>query len=276
MKNCYTYRSLGLNGRFGNQMFQYATLFSLASSKGAPFFIPDSVNRSDFKLEGEYELLEAFSNLSAGIRPVSDPVFTLDKQYVEQSFCYDPNLSLICGDVDLHGYFQSEMYFKNHRDQIKKEFSFSEAVVSRCSQFMSELRTRFPGSNICSLHVRRGDYQGKSEYHTMLSSDTNYYQTCIQGILHKFPNTTFVIFSDDVEWCKASFPSQAIFPEMRSQYEDMCLMTMCDTHIIANSSFSWWGAWLSDSNLVIAPRAWFGPKGPPDWSSIYCAGWNVA
>lgn len=272
----YTYRGLGQNGRLGNQMFQYSTLFALAKMNNASFAIPEKVTRYDFYLDGRYELLDAFPNLSADILPVDDDVFKFQRQYVEPTFAFDPNIFLITGDLDLHGYFQSGHYFADFKEDIKREFAFTSEVQSNCRLFIEKIRKENPGSNICSLHVRRSDYQAKSDYHTMLSTDTDYYTMGIHAILSRFPLTKFVIFSDDVGWCRQAFPQEAVFPDMNSQYEDMCLMTMCDTHIIANSSFSWWGAWLSDSKFIIAPKAWFGPKGPPDWSSIYCKGWNIA
>ena len=95
-------------------------------------------------------------------------------------------------------------------------------------------------------------------------------------ILSTFKSVKFLVFSDDLEWCKNNLPSGVLYSTASDQFEDMCAMTLCDSHIVANSSFSWWGAWLSNSRCVIAPRAWFGPKGPTDWSTIYGHGWLVA
>lgn len=269
----YSYRNLGLNGRFGNQMFQYAALLAVSRLHSEECYIPDSINRSDFPLQGEYELLQAFPNLSANRVPYDDKLLQPGNRYHEPSFSFDPNLFIIRANTDLHGYFQSEQYFAHMKEDIKREFRFSDTVMEKCSKKHSELKKL---GNLCSLHVRRTDYQSAPDYHTNLSTIQQYYSTAISAILKNDATTKFVIFSDDIEWCKSAFPADAIFPDMDNQYEDMCLMTLCDYHIIANSSFSWWGSWLSDSKMTIAPKRWFGPKGPPDWSSVYAKGWYVA
>ena len=128
--------------------------------------------------------------------------------------------------------------------------------------------------NLCAVHVRRGDYSEKPEYHTNL--DGTYYNIAINNIITSFDNTHIMVFSDDIEWCKKNMPSEFSFSNAKNQYEDMCMMSMCDTHVIANSSFSWWAAWLSNSSRIIAPKDWFGLTGPKDYSSIYCSHWLIA
>ena len=89
------------------------------------------------------------------------------------------------------------------------------------------------------------------------------------------PKTKFVIFSDDYEWCKENLDSSFLYHDFIDPYYDMCLMSKCDMHIIANSSFSWWGAYLADNSTVIAPLSWFGETGPKRWCTIWCSHWNV-
>jgi hypothetical protein len=88
-----------------------------------------------------------------------------------------------------------------------------------------------------------------------------------------FDGHTPIVFSDDIAWCEENLSHMnPIFMDGNDVYTDMCLMSMCDGHIIANSSFSWWGAWLGKGKTV-APKRWFGESGPQDWSDIYCEGW---
>ena len=84
----------------------------------------------------------------------------------------------------------------------------------------------------------------------------------------------FIVFSDDIEWCKENMGGNLSFADS-SPAVDMCTMSSCDIHIIANSSFSWWGAYLAKSNAVIAPKQWFGPDGPENWDTVYYHNWNI-
>lgn len=273
----YTYRNLGHNGRLGNQMFQYATLLAQGLRRGVKITIPDSVTREAFPLNGEYELLTAFPNLSATKASQKDMAHITD-QYQEKSFLYDRNITLIKDNVDLFGFFQSELYFADAQEVIRSEFAFSPDIVLSSRSKLDEIRRRniagTSATNVCALHVRRGDYKNSPEYHTNLGPE--YYNPAITDILSSFENCQIVVFSDDIEWCKNNMPPETIFSTADNQFEDMCMMSMCDTHIIANSSFSWWAAWLSDSKRVIAPKRWFGTTGPADYNTIYCRNWFIA
>ena len=271
----YTYKNLGHNGRLGNQMFQYAALFAQGYRRGSEIVIPKSVTREIFPLDGEYELLSAFPNLSA-TRASQEDMTHITDQYQEKSFLYDGNITLIKDDVDLFGFFQSELYFADIKEEIKREFAFSPDIVSSAKTKLEDIRRNSTAQrpSLCALHVRRSDYKNSPEYHTNLGPE--YYNIAVQNILSSFENSQLVVFSDDIGWCKNNMPAGTTFSTADSQFEDMCMMSMCDTHIIANSSFSWWAAWLSDSKRVIAPKSWFGPLGPADYSTIYCPSWLVA
>jgi len=269
----YTYSSLGANGRFGNQMFQYAALFSIAKDNNCDIVIPESVDRKDFPLSGPYEILNAFPDLSATKLPREELVGSVEQQYRESGFSYDQNFRLIKPNVDIHGYFQSEMYFKKFRNELLEEFKFSPDVISSAIAKVEDFRTFSGCENLCAIHIRRGDYQNNPDYHTNLSGE--YYNTAMQHMVTAFSDVHAVIFSDDIEWCKLNLPAGMSYSNADSQFEDMCMMSLCDLHIIANSSFSWWGSWLSNSKRTIAPKAWFGPRGPDNWSSIYREGWYV-
>jgi len=258
----YSCLTLGRYGRFGNQMFQYSALFSLAKNNSCAFFIPSEE-------EGKYELLEAFPNLSAKIEKFSNITPYINKRYQERSFVFDLSFYQTPKYADVSGYFQSEMYFSNCRDEIISEFKFSEKFLIPSSKKVSEIRN---SGTLCSLHIRRGDYLKLPDYHTNL--DQSFYKAAINTILEADRNVKFLVFSDDLEWCKNNLQNENfIFSNGENQFEDMCMMSLCDYHIIANSSFSWWGSYLSDSKLTIAPKKWFGPRGPQDWSTIYRKDW---
>ena len=272
----YSCLSIGTNGKFGNQMFQYAAAFSLAKKHSEDLYILDS-RPSPTGGREKYELLEAFSSLEAKIISHDDDcVKSITGQYREPSFTFDSNLSLVRSNTDIHGYFQSELYFREYREDLLRQFSFSSSVLDKCQKRIKQINEAYQSSNICAVHVRRGDYQNLSDYHTNMSSHPEYYSMSMGAVSQKLEGTKFIVFSDDIDWCKNTFPDDVIFSDMSNHFEDMCLMSLCNSHIIANSSFSWWGAWLSNSKLVIAPRMWFGPKGPSQWNTIYAAGWYVA
>jgi len=146
--------------------------------------------------------------------------------------------------------------------------TFKDDIMSESKKKME----KFAGSPVCSMHIRRGDYLNLSNFHTNL--DMSYYNTAMQIVRHNVPNSKFVVFSDDPAWCKSIMPAE-IHVDDSSQEISLCMMSLCPMHIIANSSFSWWGAWLSKSQAVAAPKQWFGNDGPKTWQSVYEQGWVV-
>jgi hypothetical protein len=252
-----TYSSLGKNGRLGNQMFQYATLFSVGFLRGYEVGIPK---------EG-HELFKYFQMSHASVIPED---FSPDYRFEEPQFGYFDSIFFAPDKTDIHGYFQSPSYFRHCAPVLKKELTFGEEIQKKAEERMKI----FSGEKTCSLHVRRGDYLNRSHYHTNLGSD--YYQKAINIIIQNFGKVKFLIFSDDIEWCRSVFSG----PEFHlvsagEESTEMCMMSMCNIHIIANSSFSWWGSWLSGSRAVIAPKQWFSDQGPDEWDSIYEKEWIV-
>ena len=154
----------------------------------------------------------------------------------------------------MYGYFQTEKYFKNIEKEIREDFIFKNEIAIPCKHMMCTIDTPI------ALHIRRGDFLINSANHHNL--DLNYYQSS----LDKFDSSrNVIVFSDDPEWCKEQslFSSDRfLVAEGNDSYTDLCLMSLCSDFIIANSSFSWWGAWLSKAvdKVVCAPDKWFGPN----------------
>jgi len=244
-----SFNSLGNLGRLGNQMFQYASLKGIAHNRGMEFSIPPktifghidlAVKNSDATLYDCFDLSGVNQNICNYGR------------LVESIFCFDQNIFDTCpSSVDLFGYFQTEKYFQNIESQIKEDFKFNEEIYTLAKDTFTEL---FLDQEVISLHIRRGDYLTNSS-HPVQSLE--YYE---QALSHFDNNTLVIIFSDDPYWCK----EQKIFESDRFIISygkdtkiDLCLMTMCTYHIIANSSYSWWGSYLADSKKTIAPKNWF-------------------
>jgi len=188
--------------------------------------------------------------------------------YTEKQFHYDQEYVKNCPDnINLHGYFQSEKYFKHIEDSIREDFIFKDYILEPCV-------SSFDFDEVIALHVRRTDYVSNSENHP--PCDLAYYEKALE---HFDVDVPVIIFSDDIEWCK----SQPLFESDRFMISDsgdtsvdLCLMSMCHYHIIANSSFSRWGAWLAKSKKVIAPVRWFGTDGNTaknNTQDLYLPGW---
>jgi len=243
-----SFNMLGHHGRLGNQMFQYATLKSIAQKHEYDFTIPPSNFDDPWH---DHQLFEGFELFSL---PKENIKYNQTQQRVEEEhFHFNSELFENCPDnVDLFGYFQTEKYFCDIADDVKKDFTFKENIMSLAKNYRDEIKSE----ELISLHIRRGDYVNQP-WHGCCSLE--YYQ---QALLTLDDNIPVIIFTDDPKWALEQdiFSSDRFYVSQgNSNLFDMCLMTLCNYHIIANSSFSWWGAWLSNSKKVIAPQRWFGP-----------------
>ena len=239
------FNHLGKLGRLGNQMFQFASLKGIARNNGYEYCIPPSRNQNEWE---DHQLLIPFK--LSNTTQLNIQSIDLNRPIVsESSFSFDENLFNNCPDwVSLFGYFQSEKYFRNIKSEILGDFEFKDEIKIPCQEMILELK------NPISLHIRRTDYLTNSN-HTVL--DLNYYENALKEFDE---DSSVLVFSDDSEWCKTQplfSDDRFLIAEGNSNYIDLCLMTLCKGHIIANSSFSWWGAWLSKSKKVIAPSGWF-------------------
>ena len=256
------FNHLGRHGRLGNQMFQYAGLRGIAAHRGFDFMIP----QSDFKDEWtDHQLFEAFklsSLKNIGVCP---------GPYVQEAhFHFDENLFNNMPDGhNVYAYLQSTKYFEHIEDEIRKDFEFKNHIYTPCKDMISSL------DNPIALHVRRGDYITNSDNHPPCSQE--YYENA----LSRFDgDRTVVIFSDDSNWCRETFKEDRfLISEGEDNLTDLCMMSLCSDFIIANSSFSWWGSWLSknDKKRIIAPNKWFGTgyTSAHDTSDLYCTNWEV-
>jgi hypothetical protein len=265
---------LGKMGQLGNQMFQYASLRGIAKNREYNFCIPyhNEVVVDNLGNKLRIELFNAFAMSS--VTQLNIQVIDQDRPTVsEDGFNFNENIYNDCPDwVNLQGYFQTEKYFKNIEEEIRQDFTFRNEISLPCKHKMSEV------DRPIALHIRRGDFLINSANHNNLGLD--YYDTALKNF---DDDRTVVIFSDDPEWCK----EQSLFEDDRflvsegnDSYTDLCLMSLCTDFIIANSTFSWWGAWLSKSiNKVVCspdPSIWFGPNNAHlDTSDIIPEGWMI-
>lgn len=239
----YTYEWLERNGRLGNQLWQIAATIAFAKKDpGSKVAIrPDWDYRKYFSVPDEY---------------FSDP-----KQY--------PSEQVKDGGT---AYFQEMRYIKDVEDETRVWYRPSELSLNMLTSMPEYEQLCFSMADIpsCSIHVRRGDYDKIRDRFPMPTPQ--YYQNAVASVLEETPNTEFYVFSDDIKWCKKNFGTDRMHfiqgtprpvevvdrkGEPLDQF-DLFAMGLCDRHIIANSTFSWWGAFLSEDRRVMYPSVWYG------------------
>lgn len=196
--------------------------------------------------------------------------------YRERGMRFDKQMLQVRGDAYMMGFWQSYRYFEECSHVIREEFTPRRDLSPATTAHLTEITA----ANAVSIHVRRGDYVSNPTANTFHGTcDLQYYRDAIQAVEKRVDEPRFFVFSDDLEWAKVNldFIAPATFVEFSEpvhDVEEIHLMSRCKHNIIANSSFSWWGAWLNDhpNRIVVAPKRWFrDPKIdtsdliPPDW-----------
>jgi len=233
-----------LIGGLGNYLFQIATAYSLAVDNN------DSIVYDPEKTVVVHNHISTYMNNILYNVPFGSVL--VENEYQEPHFNYSP--IEYKPNLNLSGYYQSEKYFLHNRDKILELFSFGESV----NKLVKDKYNNILNIKTCAIHVRRGNYLMLPNHHPVCSFD--YYQRAIT-VMPK--DCEFIVFSDDLEWCKNNFSNidrKFHYIEDNVDYVDLLLMSKCDNNIIANSSFSWWGAWLNQNpnKLIISPNKWFG------------------
>jgi hypothetical protein len=259
-------------GGLGNQMFQYAAGYALSRRLEVPMQLDLSFYEGQEKRK--YELAELCIDCDAHSPGLKDsrskkarfwgkPSFT-EHSYVEPVLCYDAATEALQSPCRIDGYFQSERYFSRYREDVMRQYRPKGDLTERNKAYLERIR-----SSTCSVavHLRRGDYleQKIASVHGVLSD--HYYENAIK-LLSSIVGSEreLFIFTDDVLFARNKWgqDKNAIIVEGNEDYpaQDIYLMSACDHNIIANSSFSWWGAWLNAGadKTVIAPRQWFQPE----------------
>lgn len=264
-----TCSSIGYNGRLANQIFQFASTVGIARNLGYDVKFPsENFIQGDPHDYNGGKLRECFDIPDCYFASRNEIAHSVAYVYNENSFNYDESVSGIPDGVDLRGYFQSERYFKNIENEIRDILKFRD-VIEQESRLVCDI-----SDNSTCVHVRRGDYVTSPDHHPVQTVE--YYKKAID-IIH---DGTFYVFSDDLEWCRNNLPREdknIVFLEVENPYVSLYLMARCKNHIIANSSLSWWAAWLGkkEGQVVFSPSNWFGPAlAKNDTRDLYCEGWN--
>lgn len=261
-----------LKGGLGNQMFQYAAGRALADRHGVELLL-DTRFFDSYKLHAYGLARLAVSSRHASLNELERwPIWQRKplklvqrlgiktKWYCPPQFGYDPLWSSLGKDLVIDGYFQSEKYFASIADVLTREFTPKDSL----SAANNAIREQAQRTESVMIHVRRGDYvTDPKTLATHGVCSPAYYDASIQYLRERLNEPQFFVFSNDMEWARQNLDlgKNAIYVEgnQKSPEVDIHLMTQCSHHVVANSSFSWWGAWLNrdPGKLVIAPKHWF-------------------
>lgn len=275
-----TYSRIGNFGRLGNQLFQFASTYGIAKAIGADVCFPiENISnpvKEHFK-DGlirhiSFYVPKYFEFDESLLKPISK--IPIEYEYQERYFHFCEDAFRIPNDynIDIRGYYQSEKYFKHCEDDIRRLLRFKD--TQKDYEFPIDLNN---GGTYTSIHVRLGDYLGLQEFHPVLGPE--YYSEAVSMLYNE--TDIFLVFSDNIDLCKQMFPedSKIWFIECGSDIDQLEVMSQCKNNIIANSSYSWWAAWLnqSEGKKIIAPKNWFGPmyRYSHDTKDLYCENWIV-
>lgn len=275
-----SYVNIGRYGRLGNQLFQFASTIGIARKLGYEVYFPkENITepaiedfRDGIRREVYFDVPKIFQVPESLLKSRQDIVF--DKQAQEPHFHYSELMFGIPDGTNLIGYYQTEKYFEHCEEEIRSVLTFSKEIEDSAKQVMTKYKVS--DRSTVSIHVRVGDYAGLQQFHPICSPD--YYVSAAENF--RGQNCQYLIFSDNIEYCKNIFGNQEMVSYIcdNSPEVDMCLMSMCDHNIIANSSFSWWAAWLNKNpnKKVVAPKNWFGPAYHyQNTSDLYCKNWII-
>ncbi|MEO1766436.1 alpha-1,2-fucosyltransferase [Thiobacter aerophilum] len=287
-----------LCGGLGNQMFQYVAGYALARLHGSALRFDTSWFETN-RLHNGLELDRVFG-LTLAEATASDKrrilgwaaqrvVYrVLARKYLkplrprsmvmEPHFHYWPGFADLPDDVYLDGYWQSERYFASVAPELRERFRFALPLDPRSADLVEAMAQQ----ESVSIHVRRGDFVSDPSVNQVHGVDlSGYYRAAIAAIRERVRQPIFYVFSDEPQWVRQhlEIPAQSVIVDHNrgeDSYRDMQLMSACRHHILANSSFSWWAAWLNprEDKIVIAPRQWFAVA-DLDTRDLYCQGWIV-
>jgi hypothetical protein len=277
---------VAMEGGLGNQMFQYAAGRALALRTGTHLGLDlrpllrhgqRAYGLADFQLNQGLELItDGRPEHVGGLRRLFRRLTSGEQTFRESGFAYDERIRSAVAPLRLEGYFQSERYFSDAADTLRADFTPHPELLAAIDTLAERLLP--PGPRL-SLHVRRGDYANPATMavHGLMAPE--YYDRALSAVTELVGQVTVCVFTDEPAWVRANLrlPAETRFisEQTRTALQDLVLMSRCNHHITANSSFSWWGAWLNPQpdKVVITPEHWFQPAAGLDARDLRPAGW---
>lgn len=254
-----TFSQLGKYGAIGNQLFQYSTLYSVGKTNNYNIKIPNTQEHFD---DGTYRIqhyfLNCFDSIDASILEQED-LLNIKYNIYWPKMIFNENILKIPDDSNLEGYFQSFKYFNQYKIDLLKQFNFKKSIKEKIYN-----KYNIDYSKYSSIHLRCGDYFHRQNIHPVM--DFEYYSKAID-----FLNVeNYLVFSDTIEKAKEILSRikdiNFIYVQENHAFEDLFLMSLCKNNITANSSFSWWAAYLNKNNpKIVSPSNWFGKDYTEPW-----------
>ena len=260
-----------LAGGLGNQLFQYSLGRHLAKNQQTILKMDISNFKNDtlrdyalgvFKIKEIFattEEINSFKKKGLGKKFNSFLPYPLKYYIQENESAFEKKIFTTKNNIYIDGYWQSEKYFKAIENDIRQEITLKEPLGEKCLEIVKKITE----TNSISIHIRHGDYLNDKLSKIFEICSPEYYTQAISLMAKKIEQPYFFIFSDDIAWAeknlKTNFPIEYVSKNKFEDYKELVLMGMCKHNIIANSSFSWWGAWLNNNHqkIVIAPKTWF-------------------
>ena len=281
-----------LKGGLGNQMFQYALGRRLSLEHHTELALETSSFKTDHLRVYRLDSLQIKGSASDKLPffPTTGPKRRLNSLlqffrglvgrpfeiFKEKSFSFDPSVLQCSDNAFFDGFWQSEKYFATIRENLLAEL----VPVTPLSGELTHIAHNIQSCAAVSIHVRRGDYVSDpttTAYHGVCSKE--WYEKAAEYMKAHVPNLQFFVFSDDFEWAKDNLsfnaPTTFVKPSPDGmECHDLYVMSLCKHNVIANSSFSWWGAWLNQNpnKIVVAPRKWF-VAGPQTTNDLIPESW---
>jgi hypothetical protein len=246
-------------GRIGNQLFQIANAYSQAKTHNRELILPLKETNVEPYITNVYRNISSCFTVDRA--PIGSDVYKIDSTFHLTQ--YTPHATY---PTAFKGFFQSEKYFIKHVSEIKNIFEPTEGFLEKAVTNYPFLKNKI----IAAINVRRGDYLNFPTRHPVISLNYIY-----EAVKHLPKVDYYLIVSDDIQWCKENIKlPNSVFAEY-TDYEALWLLSLCHHFVISNSSFSWWGAYLSKNTnkIVIAPDTWVGPDIVEDMKDIWCEGW---
>lgn len=253
-----TFDRIGYYGRFGNQVFQFALTFSVSKKLGYDLILPiNNLNNKreeharDKKFDAYCNLLECFDidtiyfgNYNQQIRST----------FTEKQFHFDESVFNVPDNTNFSGYFQSEKYFLHCVDELMTQLTIKPEIIASAKKLLP-----ITDKELVSIHVRRGDNAIPQIFHPCVGLE--YINPAIDQYFND-DKYHFCVVSDDPNWCRDIWKDKNNFTiiEGENQHVDFAVLSLCDHHIISNSTFSWWSSYISKNKnkIIIAPKNWFG------------------
>ena len=265
-----------LSGGLGNQMFQYAFGKSLSIQNRVELLLdinnfgenraetPRKYELSIYNINEKFATKKQINKVKALsiIKLIHRKISPSNSSHILEKNYHLNNSNIIIRDIYLDGYWQDEKYFEKYKKVILNKFTINIKPHISIHKWINKIKN----CNSVSIHIRRGDYITDKKVQKILKAlSINYYIKAIRKIEHMKIEPVFFIFSDDIKWAREEFTRRQniYFVEHGGEdYENLRIMSLCQHNIIANSSFSWWGAWLNKNphKIVIGPKEWFCDK----------------